>query len=95
MDYVKFGKTGLDVSRLCIGCMTYGIPGRGPHPWTLDEEKSRPLIKQALDAFGDIGIARRDTGGQTNGIAAGAAGYVTHACASISWDCRRLATLAG
>ena len=49
MDYVKFGKTGLGVSRLCIGCMTYGIPDRGPHPWTLDEEKSRPLVKQALE----------------------------------------------
>jgi aryl-alcohol dehydrogenase-like predicted oxidoreductase len=57
MDYVKFGKTGLDVSRLCIGCMTYGIPNRGPHPWTLDEEKSRPLIKQALD----LGINFFDT----------------------------------
>ncbi len=32
MDYVKFGKTGLGVSRLCIGCMTYGNPNRGPHP---------------------------------------------------------------
>jgi 1-deoxyxylulose-5-phosphate synthase len=57
MDYVKFGKTGLDVSRLCIGCMTYGIPDRGPHPWTLDEEKSRPLIKQALE----LGINFFDT----------------------------------
>jgi hypothetical protein len=49
MDYVKFGKTGLGVSRLCIGCMTYGIPNRGAHPWTLDEEQSRPLIKQAVE----------------------------------------------
>ena len=57
MEYVKFGKTGLGVSRLCIGCMTYGIPNRGPHPWTLDEEKSRPLIKQALD----LGINFFDT----------------------------------
>ena len=57
MDYVKFGKTGLGVSRLCIGCMTYGIPDRGPHPWTLDEEKSRPLIKKALD----LGINFFDT----------------------------------
>jgi aryl-alcohol dehydrogenase-like predicted oxidoreductase len=57
MDYVKFGKTGLGVSRLCIGCMTYGVPGRGPHPWTLDEEKSRPLIKQALE----LGINFFDT----------------------------------
>jgi aryl-alcohol dehydrogenase-like predicted oxidoreductase len=57
MDYVKFGKTGLGVSRLCIGCMTYGIPDRGPHPWTLDEEKSRPLIRKALD----LGINFFDT----------------------------------
>jgi 1-deoxyxylulose-5-phosphate synthase len=57
MDYVKFGKTGLDVSRLCIGCMSYGIPDRGPHPWTLDEEKSRPLIKQAIE----LGINFFDT----------------------------------
>src|SRR6201991_2163253 len=57
MEYLKFGKTGLGVSRLCIGCMTYGIPDRGPHPWTLDEEKSRPLIRQALD----LGINFFDT----------------------------------
>jgi 1-deoxyxylulose-5-phosphate synthase len=57
MDYVKFGKTGLGVSRLCIGCMTYGIPDRGSHLWTLDEEKSRPLIKQALN----LGINFFDT----------------------------------
>jgi len=57
MEYVKFGKTGLGVSRLCVGCMTYGVPSRGPHPWTLDEEKRRPLIKQALD----LGINFFDT----------------------------------
>ncbi len=57
MDYVKFGRSGLGVSRLCIGCMTYGIPGRGSHPWTLDEEKSRPLIKQAIE----LGINFFDT----------------------------------
>ena len=50
MEYVKLGSTGLDVSRLCLGCMTYGEPDRGPHPWTLDEEKSRPLIRRALEA---------------------------------------------
>ncbi|WP_250474549.1 aldo/keto reductase [Caballeronia sp. GAFFF1] len=50
MDYVKLGTTGLEVSRLCLGCMTFGIPERGTHPWTLDEEKSRPIIQQALDA---------------------------------------------
>ncbi|MET9911609.1 aldo/keto reductase [Streptomyces sp. NPDC006476] len=50
MEYVKLGSTGLDVSRICLGCMTYGLPDRGTHEWTLDEEASRPLIRQALDA---------------------------------------------
>lgn len=50
MDYVKLGRTGLEVSRLCLGCMTYGDPKRGTHEWTLDENASRPLIKQAVDA---------------------------------------------
>jgi 1-deoxyxylulose-5-phosphate synthase len=50
MDYVKFGNTGMDVSRLCIGCMSFGVPERGNHQWVLDEEKSRPIIKMALDA---------------------------------------------
>lgn len=57
MDYMKFGGTGLGVSRLCIGCMTYGVPNRGSHPWTLDEEQSRPLIKQAIE----LGINFFDT----------------------------------
>jgi aryl-alcohol dehydrogenase-like predicted oxidoreductase len=50
MRCVKLGRTGLDVSRLCLGCMTYGMPERGNHPWTLDEERSRPLIRQAIEA---------------------------------------------
>ena len=49
MDYVKLGRTGLDVSRLCLGCMTYGASDRGNHQWTLGESDSRPFIKQALD----------------------------------------------
>jgi aryl-alcohol dehydrogenase-like predicted oxidoreductase len=49
MKYVKFGKTGLDVVPLCIGCMTFGTPDRGNHSWSLDEEKSRPIIKQAVE----------------------------------------------
>ncbi len=57
MDYIKFGNTGLEVSRLCLGCMTYGIPDRGSHAWTLDEENSRPLIKQAVE----LGINFFDT----------------------------------
>ncbi|WP_321925948.1 aldo/keto reductase [Paraburkholderia guartelaensis] len=50
MDYVRFGSTGLQVSRLCLGCMTYGVAERGTHPWTLGEDASRPLLRQALDA---------------------------------------------
>lgn len=50
IKYRKFGKTGMDVSPLCLGCMTYGIPDRGAHGWTLDEEKSRPLLRQAIEA---------------------------------------------
>ncbi|MBS1957122.1 MAG: aldo/keto reductase [Cyanobacteria bacterium SZAS-4] len=50
MEYVKLGKTGLDVSRICIGCMSFGVPERGTHSWTLSKEDSRALIKQALDA---------------------------------------------
>ncbi len=57
MRYVKLGRTGLEVSQLCLGCMTFGIPGRGNHPWTLDEEKSRPIIKRALE----LGINFFDT----------------------------------
>ncbi|WP_091673426.1 aldo/keto reductase [Micromonospora auratinigra] len=49
MEYVRFGGTGLEVSRLCLGCMSYGEPGRGAHPWSLPEEASRPFIKQALE----------------------------------------------
>ncbi|KOV96899.1 alcohol dehydrogenase [Streptomyces sp. NRRL B-1140] len=50
MQYVKLGSTGLDVSRISLGCMTYGLPDRGTHEWTLDEEASRPLIRQAVEA---------------------------------------------
>ena len=44
MEYTKLGNTGMDVSRLCLGCMTYGVPERGTHPWTLDEEASRDAV---------------------------------------------------
>jgi aryl-alcohol dehydrogenase-like predicted oxidoreductase len=50
MQYTTLGKTGLNVSRLCLGCMTFGEPDRGTHAWTLPEESSRPIIRQALDA---------------------------------------------
>lgn len=50
MHYVNLGKSGLKVSRLCLGCMSYGEPSRGLQPWSLDEETSRPFFRQALEA---------------------------------------------
>jgi 1-deoxyxylulose-5-phosphate synthase len=57
MKTLRLGKTGLEVSRICLGCMSYGEPDRGMHNWTLSEEKSRPLIKKALE----MGINFLDT----------------------------------
>ncbi len=50
MKYVKLGATGLEVSRICLGCMSFGASDRGGHPWSLDEQTSRTLLKQAIDA---------------------------------------------
>ncbi|MFD1049330.1 aldo/keto reductase, partial [Kibdelosporangium lantanae] len=49
MEYVKLGTTGLDVSPIAIGAMTYGEPHRGHPVWSLPEEESRPLVKHALE----------------------------------------------
>jgi aryl-alcohol dehydrogenase-like predicted oxidoreductase len=57
MEYRNLGGSGVKVSRLCLGCMTYGVPDRGDHLWTLPEEQSRPLIRQALE----LGINFLDT----------------------------------
>jgi 1-deoxyxylulose-5-phosphate synthase len=50
MDYVCLGTTGLQVSRICLGCMSYGEPSRGGHPWSLGKEAAEPFFRQALDA---------------------------------------------
>src|SRR5580658_2591915 len=50
MDYVKLGSTGLEVSRICLGCMSFGEPGRGAHPWSTGPDKARPIIRKAFDA---------------------------------------------
>ena len=57
MEYVKLGKTGLDVSRICLGAMSFGNPEKWVHKWVLEEEQSRPIIKRALD----LGINFFDT----------------------------------
>ena len=49
MEYAKLGNTGMDVSRLCLGCMGFGDAQRGTHKWVLSEEDSRPVIKKALE----------------------------------------------
>jgi len=57
MEYIKFGNTGMDVSRLCLGCMSFGDSEKWIHQWVLNEEKSRPIIKRALE----LGINFFDT----------------------------------
>ena len=60
MRYTKLGNADLTVSRVCLGCMGFGDPARGQHTWTLDEERSRAIIRQALEAgvnFFDTAIA--------------------------------------
>ncbi|HVW92924.1 MAG TPA: aldo/keto reductase [Devosia sp.] len=50
MKYTRLGKTGLEVSRICLGCMSFGDPNRGNHEWSLSEEDSRPIIRKAFEA---------------------------------------------
>ena len=57
MEYGRLGDTGLEVSRICLGCMSYGQPDRGNHPWSLDEAASKPFIAKALE----LGINFFDT----------------------------------
>ena len=57
METKRLGSTGLEVSRLCLGCMSYGVPGQGTHEWTLPEEEARPFIRKALE----LGINFFDT----------------------------------
>ncbi|OUM96618.1 MAG: oxidoreductase [Thermobacillus sp. ZCTH02-B1] len=57
MHYVRLGNTGLEVSRICLGCMGFGDASRGHHPWVLKEEDARPVIKRALE----LGINFFDT----------------------------------
>jgi aryl-alcohol dehydrogenase-like predicted oxidoreductase len=50
MNYARLGKSGLRVSRLCLGCMSYGVPERGPHPWSLPEDQARPFFRKSIEA---------------------------------------------
>ena len=57
MQYTRLGRTGLKVSRIALGCMSYGDPTRGLHTWTLDEEASQPFFRQAIE----LGVTFWDT----------------------------------
>ena len=59
MQYVKLGNTGVDVSRICLGCMSFGKPGseNGVFPWARDFEEAKPIFKKAID----LGINYFDT----------------------------------
>lgn len=57
MEYVKLGNTGLEVSKICLGCMSFGDPTKWIHSWVLNEEDSRKIIKKSLD----LGINFFDT----------------------------------
>ena len=60
MKYTKLGNSDLNVSRICMGCMGFGDPGRGQHSWTIDEEHTREIIRRGLDLgvnFYDTAIA--------------------------------------
>lgn len=50
MKYVNLGKSGLKVSRICLGCMAYGDGGKGAHPWALGEDAAQPFFKTAIEA---------------------------------------------
>jgi len=72
MDYVNLGSTGLKVSRVCLGCMSYGEPARGGHTWSLDKDAAIPFFRQALD----LGINFFDT---ANVYSAGSSEEITGA----------------
>jgi 1-deoxyxylulose-5-phosphate synthase len=57
MEYVKLGNTGLDVSRICLGCMGFGDATKWVHKWILNEEDTKVIVKKALD----LGINFFDT----------------------------------
>ncbi len=50
MDDVKLGNTGLEVSKICLGCMSFGEPDRGGHPWSLGEEDARVILRSAIES---------------------------------------------
>ena len=73
MEYRKLGHTGLEISPICVGCMSFGVPERGSHAWTLGEDKSRALIRGAVEAginfFDSANVYSDGTGEEIRGRA--------------------------
>jgi hypothetical protein len=67
MEYVKLGRTGLEVSRICLGCMSYGVPDRGNHAWSIDEAESRPRAPRRGGA-GCVPLFRRPAARALTGV---------------------------
>jgi len=70
MDYVRLGDSGLEVSKVVLGCMSFGEPARGTHAWALDIDAARPIVRDALEA----GITTFDT---ANGYSLGSSEEIT------------------
>src|SRR5262245_12858209 len=70
MKYANLGNTGLKVSRVCLGCMSYGDTARGGHQWVLNEADSRPFFKKAIES----GVNFFDT---ANGYSGGSSEEIT------------------
>lgn len=49
MEYIKLGNTDIEISRLCMGCMSFGDPASNMHAWTLNPEETEKIIKKSLD----------------------------------------------
>src|SRR6476659_296683 len=78
MKYRKLGTTGMDVSPICLGCMSFGIPDRGGHPWSLNADAARPFIERSIDA----GINFFDTANvYSDGTSEEIVGHVLSECA--------------
>ena len=92
MEYIKLGSTGLDVSRICLGCMSFGEPARGSHPWSCPRTTARPIVRQALEAgINFFDTANVYSAGTSEEIVGQAAGRALARATRSSWPPRSTA----